>query len=396
MRRTVAVSTALLLLLVAASIRPQTASAQLAPADSAAVLLEAAVHFEQAGQQGVARALLQLIVERFGSTAAATEARAHLSTAHSVRTAGAGRVELQVWSTLYGLWLGVAIPGALGADNSEAYGAGLLVGGPVGFFAGKALSRSGTITEGQARAVTLGGTWGSWQGYGWTEVLDWGASDESCDVGPYGTYCYGNEVSGEKILTGMVLGGVAGIATGALLSRGPVSPGVATSANFGALWGSWFGFAGGYLAGLEDDKLLATTLLAGDAGLASMALLAPSRNISRSRARMVSLYGVVGGLSGLGIDLLALSNTDDDKLVVAIPMATSALGLALGVRATRNYDPGVESGGTASSGGLLNRTDGQWSLGMPQLLPRFLELDTPAGLVRKPAVGVSLLSARFF
>lgn len=398
MRRLFAVSAALLLLLAADTARPAQGSAQVAgggvaPADSAAVLLQAAAHFEANGEPDVAQAIYRLIAERFGGTPAAAEARGRLVSARAAGTAGSGKVELQIWSTTYGLWLGVAVPGALGADGSEPYGVGLLAGGPVGFLAGKALSRGGTITEGQARAITLGGTWGTWQGFGWVEVLDLGSRSD-CYVDPYYGGCYDAYNDDEEKFAGMVVGGLAGITAGALLARGDVSPGVATSANFGALWGSWFGFAGGYLADLEDDALLTTTLLGGNAGLASMALVASSRNVSRSRARMVSIYGVIGGLSGLGLDLIA--QPDDDKVAVAIPLAGSIAGLALGIGSTRNYDAGAVSAGGLPGIGLVNVSNGAWSVGTPVPLPRMLELDGPRGLLRKPALGFTLLNAKFF
>lgn len=397
MRRFLTVSAALLLVCVATSTRPGRAAAQvetrIAPADSAAVLLQAAAHFEASGQPDVARAVYRLIVERFPGTAAAAEARARLATVRSVESAGSGRVELQVWSTLYGLWLGIAVPGALGADGSEAYGIGLLAGGPGGFLAGKALSRNGTITEGQARAITLGGTWGTWQGFGWTEVLDVGEQDD-CYADPYYGGCVESGDNGQELLAGMILGGVAGITAGVLLSRGDVSRGVATSANFGALWGSWIGFAGGYLAGLEGDGLLATTLLAGDVGLASMAVVASAHDVSRSRARIVSIYGVMGGLAGLGVDLL--TQPDNDKVAVGVPLAGSLLGLGLGMASTRDFEASSGGGDGAPGMALLNRSGGSWSLGTPIPVPRMLELDGPRGPVRKPALGFTLLNARFF
>lgn len=397
MRRLLAVSVALLTL---AALGPGTVSAQITPADSAAVLLRTAAHFETSGEPDVARAIYRLIVTRYGTTPAASEARGHLETVRVAGTTGSGKVELQVWSTLYGLWLGIAVPGALGADDSEPYGIGLLAGGPAGFLAGKALSRGGTITEGQARAITLGGTWGSWQGYGLVELMDLGAQS-ICYNDPDGPYpgggCVDSYDDTEEKFAGMVLGGIAGIAAGALLSRGDVSPGVATSANFGALWGSWFGFAGAYLAGEEGDGNLAVTLLGGDVGLVSAALLASRNNVSRSRARLVSLYGVIGGLSGLGLDLLI--QPDGDKVLVGIPLAGSIVGLALGVGMTRDFDAasmGGSGGADALPGaGLLNRSNGEWTLGTPIPLPRMLELDGPTGLIRKPALGFTLLNVRF-
>ncbi|HSG07265.1 MAG TPA: hypothetical protein VLA36_02840 [Longimicrobiales bacterium] len=393
MRRSLEVSIALLFLSVAALADSGHVSAQVAPADSAAVLLQAATHFEASGQPDVAQSIYRLIADRFGDTAAAAEARARLTTVRAAGTTGSGKVELQVWSTLYGLWLGIAVPGALGADDSEPYGVGLLAGGPAGFLAGRVLSRGGTITEGQARAITLGGSWGTWQGFGWTEILDLGTEDVCYSDPVYGRSCYADTNDGEEKFAGMILGGIAGIAAGVALSRGDVSPGVATAANFGALWGSWIGFATGYLADLEDDGLLAAALLGGNAGLASVALVAP-RNVSRSRARLVSIYGVIGGLSGLGMDLL--TQPDNEKVAVGVPLAGSLIGLGIGLGTTRDFDDAPSGGQGAPGLGLVNLSNGEWSLGTPVPLPRMLELDGPRGLMRKPALGFTLLNARFF
>ena len=146
--------------------RPTLASAQLTPADSASVLLDAARSFDAAGSWEVADAVYRFIVERYGLTAAAAEAGARLAASPREVVYGSGQVELQVWMTLYGSWLGIAFPGALGTESSGPYGIGLLLGGPTGFVAGRSLARSLSLTEGQARAITLGGTWGTWQGFG--------------------------------------------------------------------------------------------------------------------------------------------------------------------------------------------------------------------------------------
>ncbi|MHB1191523.1 MAG: tetratricopeptide repeat protein [Longimicrobiales bacterium] len=380
---------------VAAQVTPsQVSPAQVSPADSAEVLLDAASRFSSQGRHDVADALYRLIAERFPSTPAAEVARLRLGAARAAGTAGSGRVELQVWSTLYGLWLGIAVPGALGADESEPYGLGLLLGGPAGFFAGKQIAGSRDLTEGQARAITLGGTWGTWQGFGWAEVLDLG-QEEVCFDDEFGRNCYDEGDSSEEKFAAMILGGVAGIAAGAALSSRPISPGVATAVNFGSLWGTWFGFGFGYLADLEEDALLAATLLGGNVGLAATALKAPDWNPTRSRARIVSIYGVIGGLSGLGVDLL--TQPDDEKVAMAIPLAGSIAGLALGMMNTRRFDAAEPApAGTPPGGALLNLSEGNWRLGAPLPHPRVLELDGPRGLVRRPALGLTLVHARFF
>jgi hypothetical protein len=225
----------------------------------------------------VAEALFQYVSERFSDTPAGAAALQALRAVPAGAMSQGSRVELQVWSTLYGLWLGVAVPGALGASGSEPYGLGLLLGGPGGFLAGRALANSRPLSEGQVRAITFGGTWGTWQGFGWARVL--GIGEKEVCPGP--NFCYTEDAGSRTVFSSLVVGGLAGIATGTVLSRKPISAGTATTVNFGAFWGTWFGVAGSVLADLEGDSFLATTLLGGNAGLVAAALLHPGWNLSR-------------------------------------------------------------------------------------------------------------------
>ena len=383
----------LLLLLGGALTRPPTVAAQVSPADSAAVLLQAAQAFEADERWEVAEALYRFIVERFGTTPAAMEARSRLTITQREGVVGSGRVELQVWSTLYGLWLGVAVPGAFGAEDSEPYGLGLLLGGPVGFLGGRALAKRLTLTEGQARAITLGGTWGTWQGLGLRAMLDIGEK-EVCNTDFSGEeFCYEEGDTSQESFAAMILGGLAGIAAGAAISRRPISPGVATTVNLGSLWGTWFGVATGVLMDQEEDGLLAMTLLGGNAGLLSMAVMAPRWKVTRNRARLVSIAGVIGGLGGAGIDLL--TQPESEKVAIGIPLVTSLIGLGVGIASTRDDDAGVASAAGDWDGSLVRLQDGQWSVGAPVPVPVMMERDGPSGVERRPGLGFTLFRAAF-
>ncbi len=379
--------TCLALLAGASSLTAQVSS----PADSANVLLDAAASFESNDQWEVAEALYRFIAEHFDTTTAAVQAQARFSALNFEGAQGRGSVELQVWATTYGLWLGVALPRWLGADTPEPYGAGLLLGGPAGYFGGKALAGSLSLTEGQARAITFGGTWGTWQGLGWAEVLDLG-STEIC-FGP--GQCVQTEASDEAKFGAMVVGGLSGIAAGALLSRRPISRGVASTATYGALWGTWFGVASSILLDFdEEDGMLTGALIGGDAGLLTTALLAPGWNMSRNRARLVSIAGVIGGLGGLGLDLLI--QPDGEKTLVAIPLATSVLGLAIGAVTTRGSGPERSLAADPLPGALFKMDQGRFGLGFPTPTPTFIRVDTPSGgTALKPAASFTLFAARF-
>lgn len=325
--------------LLSLQVSPSSAAAQ-SRADSAAVILATAQRLEAEGRTETAATLLEWILERYGDTPAAARVRA-LREAGGNAPAGSGDVELQVWGTLYGAWLGVAVPVMAGADSPEPYGAGLLLGAPIGFLTSRIYARSRALSEGQARAITWGGTWGTWHGFALAEITELGATGPDCieiDV------CI--EPAGpdpEWVVAAGVGGGLLGIGLGALVSRRPISPGVATAVNFGSLWGTWIGLASGILLDLEGDDLLVSSLAGGDVGLLGSAILANRWRLSRSRARIISIAGVLGGLAGGGIALLTASDSEDG---IAIPLAGSLLGLVLGTTFTSDQ-PSLSAGGGA-------------------------------------------------
>lgn len=369
---------------------PSTASAQDAPIDTAAVLYDVARQLEAEGRIEQARMLYRLIRERYPGAYAAETARVRLIETTTHMAERSGGTELLVWSTLYGLWLGVAVPGSLSADGAETYGLGLLVGGPAGFLAARRYAHDRPITLGHARAITFGGIWGTWQGFGWREVLDIG---EKTIHPPPGECCpYEADPSTEAVLGSMILGGLAGIAAGAAIAGSrDVSAGTAAAVNYGALWGTWYGTALGWLASLDDDDLLAAALLGGDAALVAAALIAPDLHLSVERVRLISIAGVAGGLAGAGLDLIA--QPGDDKVAILIPTLTSALGLALGVHWTRDYVPSNSDDDFPGDGALIDLRDGRWSLGLPRPTP--VPVREGHGQGWSPEVRFELLSARF-
>jgi hypothetical protein len=311
---------------------PTVARAQTA-ADSAGVLLGVAVRLKDEGQNPLARSILNLIVQRYANTPAALEAQRLIDALRADRTDQSGRSELMVWGTTYGLFLGAAIPYAFDAQDPEPYGIGLIVGGPAGFLAARSYAKSRSLTEGQARAITFGGTWGGWQGYGWSQVFELGSKEECFGGGG----CFrSDDADGNAAMAATIAGSLVGIGVGAALSKKNITAGTATTVNFGGLWGSWFGGSAAVLADASSDNTLAATLIAGNLGIVAAALNAPKWQLSRQRARLISISGVAGLLAGMGILLIAQPDGDGS---IAVPMATSAAGLALGAHWTRSMEP---------------------------------------------------------
>ena len=383
----------LLALFAAALSAPRPASAQLTRADTAAVLLAAAEDFANRGADDVAEALYRHILERFPGTVAAETARTRLEDVTGRQSQAGGEVELKVWSALYGLWQGVALPLAFNADDAEVYGLGLLVGGPAGFLIGRAMARSRPRSLGQARAITWGGTWGAIQGWSWALALDLGTADYNEGR------LYGDDESTQAAIGAMIVGGAAGIAGGLAVARREITPGASTSAMLGSLWGTWFGFSTAYLMDVEGDGLTAAAMIVGNAGLVAGALAGSRMPLSRARARLISVGGVVGAFGGLGINLIA--QPGGDKTVIATILVSSLAGLAVGAAGTRDdrgeSDPSEDLEAAASlpaPGALLNWSDGDWALSTPLPSP-VLEpsgrRDGRDGLVWK----VPLLKVRF-
>ncbi|NIM48532.1 MAG: hypothetical protein GTN62_02500 [Gemmatimonadales bacterium] len=375
--------------LVCSLVASSSLYAQETPADTAAILMSVVRTLEAEGRTELAEELLQFIIERYPGTRAAEEAARRVAALRGVRQAGSGRVELIVWTTTYGVFLGLAIPAAFGADDPEPYGAGLLIGGPLGFLASSIYSRHNSMSSGQARVISFATQWGAWQGVGWQQVLEIG-DREICDQ-----FGCSTETSDEAPWTAAVVGSLAGLGAGVVLTRARDIPaGGAELARHAALWGAWYGLAAGVLADAEDDALLTAAPLGGDIALLGAIPAARAWHPTSGRVRLISIAGVAGAAAGLGLDLLL--NVDDEKPAVLIPTATATVGLVAGALLTRNgKDERTDSEGRLSSSALLNFHDGV-RLALPTPLPTAIPAMTAEGEFRwRPGIRLTLLDARF-
>jgi hypothetical protein len=381
LRRIVFSLAAALVLVLPASGQAQSA------ADSAAVMLGVATQLRAEGRTTLANSLLALIMERWPSTPAGAEAGRLRGQMRTVVEERSGKTELLVFTTTYGLALGAAVPAAFGSEAAEAYGVGLIAGGPTGYFLGRQIALKRPVSEGQSRAISWGTIWGAWQGFGWAQALELGA-EEVCSGG----FCFTEDPDGETLTRAALIGSFAGLGTGLFLSRKDIPAGTATAVTFGSLWGTWFGVATGVLVDDPDENGLEYALVGGDIGLVVTALLAPRWQLSRSRARLISIAGVAGGLAGVGLLLITQPDGDGDNLI-AVPMATSALGLALGAVWTRNYDERSAPRSREPEPDALLHWNRGLSLGMPEPALRMLPTDRRGNSA--PAIAIPLLKARF-
>lgn len=375
MRRTLAV---LMLLATGVFAAPRAASAQTSRADSAAVLLETARRLEAEGNRAAAEALLSHLLRNFGDTPAAAEARGKLP-AQPAEVDRSGRLELIAWGTIYGAFLGLAVPAALGVDNVSAYGAGLLVGPAGGFFLASSYATSARPSLGRARALTFGFRWGTSQGFYWYAALAGDANARAL----WGT---------------AILGGAAGVTAAALYTKNrSVSPGLVTAASHGSNWGTWFALMGLGMFDMWNDDSFKVVLAGGDAGLLAALLMTP-REISTGRVWMTTAAGVAGAAAGFGVDLLVQS--DNVQLNFAFPTIGSALGLVAGARLAKRSEAGTRRSGVDAGPQLpsafVEVSASGARVGFPSLTPTLVPVgERGVRRLYRPAIAVPLFHAAF-
>jgi len=168
--------------------------------------------------------------------------------------------------------------------------------------------------------IKLGGHLGTWQALGWSGLAGW---------------------DGRGVVAAGLVGGLAGITGASILTRN-----VHVSEGHGALmgsalnWGAWFGFVAGAVGGAEGNDLWRTTLIGSDALVVTAGIAARKVQMSRGRARMISLMGLVGTVAGFGVDVLV--QVDNEHAAMAIAGLGGVGGLIAGARMTRNYDAGKD------------------------------------------------------
>ena len=201
------------------------------------------------------------------------------------RSANEGRGRLVLWSSLYGIWLGIASDVLLDFSGSR----GAIIPPIVGMGAGLAVSLSVTadhpLTTGQAWTIITGLDYGSYHGALWGEAL--GLSDKG-------------------VVAASLASSAAATVVGAFVaaSQSPRA-GDIELVRSGLLWGTAAGLlaCGAFSAhtGNTDQALAASGALAMDIRFAAGIGLAHTFDLSRNRVLIIDAGAVGGGLVGFGI-----------------------------------------------------------------------------------------------
>jgi hypothetical protein len=375
---------------------PRPVAAQETRADTAAVLVAAARRLAAAGDRDIAASLLRYIIRWYGDTPIAQAAARELAVTDRARAAGGGRTGFVVTNTLFGTWLGLALPLAFDADGPTPYGVGLIAGPGLGLLGSLLYTRSYSITSGQSAAYRWSLIWLSWQTFMLRELTGIG-DGQYCYPDPQGgTSCVGTTANKTRFAA-LVAGGAAGIGAGLALTRLSLPPGDVALVQDASAWGTAFGAALSVLTSPDGDPNENTVFgwmtAAGNGALLGAIPLARAWRPSVGRVRLITISGIAGGIVGLGLDLIG--QVGDDKAAIAIPTLGAAVGIVTGAVLTAGRDAGP-SALAPMDGGALLQFGRDAGLGVPLPEPRVLPALSPDGrLGWQPALGFRVAELRF-
>ena len=226
-----------------------------------------------------------------------------------------GRTDLLIFAGYYGVWLGIGTPVALDADAPGEYALGLLTIPPLALATAHFATRNRGFTDADAMLVTLGGHFGTWQGIGWANVADMERNEDVVGAG--------------------ILAGLGGIGTSVLLVHAAdLRDGHTSLMDAGMYWGAGLGLLAGVWSDQDDDDLLTAALIGSDAGVVAAGLFGKDTTLTPRRIRLANLGGVVGGILGAGVLLLA--ETEDEKAAAGIIAVGSVSGAAAALHWTKD------------------------------------------------------------
>ena len=306
-------------------------SATSAELSDAAELYETAFRLIVEGNYGEAYDGLNEVIDRYPDTVYARLAadrkqrleQLNLPSIRRKKIDQSGRVGTVVFSTLYSTWLGIGTARLMDeTDNAKSIATGMMIGAPTGLLTSLVATRNAKLTRGQSALINSGGSWGTWQGWGWATLIDEDGDEKS-------------------LIRGAMLGGLSSIlATSVLTRRIDPSLGDMGIINYGALWGTWLSLCAGQVAGVEDDDgLLAWTLIGGNIGAITMASLSPKIDITLARANWINLGGVIGTTVASGIVMIIAESDISTEDAFATLMFGGIAGLIIGIYNTRHSPP---------------------------------------------------------
>ncbi len=269
-------------------------------------------------------------------------------------SANEGRGRLVLWSSLYGIWLGIAadvlfdVNGTRSAIVPPMIGLAATLGGSLLITADHPVTtgQAWTIISGLDYASVDGALWGAGLGFSAKGVVGsamatsavataaaiWVAAAQRPKAGDI-----------ELVRSSMLWG-----TTGGLLGLAAAAPSNTSS------WTAWLGGA-----------------VAMDLGLALGIGLANQFDLSRNRVLIIDAGAIGGGLAGFGFSWLIVGGpSGNGRAVAGGTLAGLVAGIAIAAVATRNLDsPDTDARALAYPALLGRAPDGRWSFNLPSPTP---------------------------
>jgi hypothetical protein len=243
-------------------------------------------------------------------------------------TTNSARAELIVFQTIHGVLAGVELCAAAECAGVRPTALSLMAMGGLGLGLSVGFSRGG-MRPGETAALDTGTFWGAWNGLAASEA---------------------SSASARGVVTSMLVGQLLGLSVGGGLGYAmqPTSGQVALASTFG-IWSTELTFSA--LLAFSDGSqsaqhLWAPMLIAGDLGFVVGVVVARGSSISRGRAALIDVGGVLGALLG-GLVASGASGSNATNRAGVSLMVGTGLGLGLAAFATSNWD--APAGVAASS-----------------------------------------------
>ncbi|HEY6475423.1 MAG TPA: hypothetical protein VI456_02515 [Polyangia bacterium] len=286
-------------------------------------------------------------------------------------SANEGRGRLVLWSSLYGIWVGLASDILIQVGSVQAAVLFPMVGMGLGLGTSLVVTSDHPVTTGQAWTIITGLDYGSLNGALWGGGLGLSAKG----------------VVGMSLLTSVVATPVAAF----VASTQRPKAGDIELVRSSLLWGTTAGLLGAAAfssSSTSAQGVWLTGALAMDVGLAAGIGLANSFDLSRNRVLIIDAGAIGGGLVGLGVSLLIGGNTVRGQTVAAGALGGLIGGIAIAAIATRNLDTQETQARAPAYPALFARdADGHWEVGMPAPTPVLDVTGTRAVGASIPALG---------
>ena len=286
-------------------------------------------------------------------------------------SANEGRGRLVFWSSLYGIWLGLAGDILIDVKDVQSAVPLPLVGMGLALGASLVITSEHPVTTGQAWTIITGLDYGSLNGALWGGGLGLSAKG----------------VVGLSLATSVVATPVAIF----VASTQRPKAGDVELVRSSLLWGTTAGLLGAAAFSSSNSSAEGAWragALAMDISLAAGISLANSFDLSRNRVLIIDAGAIGGGLVGLGVAFLAGGNHVSGQAVAGGALGGLVAGIAIAALATHNLDANDDQARAPAYPALFARdAEGHWAVGMPAPTPVLDSTGTRTVGASLPALG---------